>query len=144
MFPTLQMNYEKTFWHGDDLVCMSRDEVDFRQFPSLTIALAASANETMRLVVSPWQYLRLVSDRERYIGLYNTDPQFDCFRLSISSSDTGMLASYCLPSSSLYVWFSQVLDYSDMWVDCVKPQLGIKPISETKAAEEMINTVLCV
>ena len=102
------MNYEKTFWHGDDLVCMSRDEVDFRQFPSLTIALAASANETMRLVVSPWQYLRLVSDRERYIGLYNTDPQFDCFRLSISSSDTGMLASYCLPSSSLYVWFSQV------------------------------------
>jgi len=74
----------------------------------LKISLAASANETIRLIVSPQQYLRLVSDMEQYTVMFNTDQDYDCFRVSISRSDTGL---YCLafPSAAeydnvLFIW----------------------------------------
>jgi len=83
-----------SFWQGDDIICWSRDYLGFQHFPALTISLAAAANETINLVVSPRQYLRLVSDRELYSVQFSTDSQQDCFRVSISPSDTGLYFSF--------------------------------------------------
>jgi len=84
---------QASFWQGDDLSCWSHGQHGFQYFPTLTVSLAASANETIKLIVSPRQYLRLVSDRERYsAGQFS--PDYDCYRVSISPSDSGMYFSY--------------------------------------------------
>jgi len=54
------------------------------------MSLAAAANETIQLIVSPRQYLRLVSDREWYYPQMNLDQDHDCYRVSISPSETGV------------------------------------------------------
>jgi len=82
---------QESFWQGDDLSCWSRGSVGFQYFPTLTISLAASSNETIKLLVSPQQYLRLVSDGERYTGQFSSD--YDCYRVSISASDRGIYFS---------------------------------------------------
>ena len=79
---------QESFWQGDDLSCWKRGHVGYQYFPTLTISLAASANETIKLLVSPRQYLRLVSDGERYTEQFSIDS--DCYRVSISPSDSGM------------------------------------------------------
>jgi len=81
---------QESFWQGDDLSCWRRGRLGFQYFPTLTISLAASSNETVKLIVSPRQYLRLVSDRERYSALVDIDIEYDCYRVSISASDSGV------------------------------------------------------
>jgi len=90
MFLSLQTMDQVSFWQGDDLICWSRDSHGFQYFPSLTISLAASANETIRLILSPQQYLRLASDSEQL----SIDPDHDCFRVSIAPSDSGLYFSF--------------------------------------------------
>ena len=86
---------KESFWQGDDLSCWHRGRLGFQYFPTLTISLAASANETIKLVVTPHQYLRLVSDKEQYSGEpLNVD--YDCYRVSISASDSGVYFSFVI------------------------------------------------
>jgi len=106
---TMQQN---SFWQGDDLICWDSDQVGFQYFPTLIISLAASANETMRLVVSPRQYLRLVSDSEWYSAQMGFD--YNCYRVSISPSVTGSYFVYVSLVSSALGWFAWL-----MWKFCL-------------------------
>jgi len=83
---------QESFWQGNDLSCWNRGIMGFQYFPTLTISLAASANETIKLVVSPRQYLRLVSNSERY----SVNPNHDCYRVSISASESGVYFIYII------------------------------------------------
>jgi len=94
MSVSLQTTQLKSFWQGDELSCWSRGELGFQYFPTLTISLAASANETIRLVVSPHQYISLVSDSDLYYTQPNFGVDYDCYRVSISPSESGRYFSY--------------------------------------------------
>jgi beta-site APP-cleaving enzyme 1 (memapsin 2) len=78
-----------SFWQGSDLLCWPQGYMPWHKFPMLTIALAASSNETVNLVVAPQQYLRRISDSEQADGGFVTRPDMDCFRLSMAPSETG-------------------------------------------------------
>lgn len=82
---TLQSFDQDSFWQGDDVICWSQQNHGFQYFPTLTISLAVSENETIRLIVSPQQYLRFVGASE----LLLTDLRKDCYRVSISPSESG-------------------------------------------------------
>jgi len=79
---------QKSFWQGDDLLCLRDGQLGFQYFPTLTISLAASANETIRLILSPKQYLRF--DKEWYDEQTRFGPDYKCYRVSISPSESGM------------------------------------------------------
>lgn len=95
LFVSMQSESQVSFWRGDEFICWTHGYLGFQHFPMLTISLAVSANETIRLVVSPRQYLRLVSGS----GLFDVDPSYDCFGVSISPSETGL---YFFSVSSLF------------------------------------------
>lgn len=109
MCVSLQTTDYGSFWQGDDLLCLSRDQqiVAFQLFPSLTISLASSANEIIRLIVSPWQYLRLASESEWSVtDTGYIDQDYDCYRVSISPSDSGVYFSYVSLMFVQLYWFA--------------------------------------
>ena len=105
MFLSMQTTDQDSFWEGDDVICWSHGYDGFQHFPTLTISLAASANESIRLIVSPRQYLRLAGSIEHYNDLLGNESQYDCFRVSISSSESGLC--FCFVT----VCFVQLMNY---------------------------------
>ncbi|GAB1600940.1 beta-secretase 1-like [Argonauta hians] len=73
------------FWEGDDMLCPKDSNFPFRQFPTITIALAMENNSEFHLVISPRQYLRAIRDAS---VVSQTDKQ-DCFKFAITKSDSG-------------------------------------------------------
>jgi len=110
MFLSLQTPDQDSFWEGDDSICWSHGYDGFQFFPTLTLSLAASDNESIRLVISPRQYLRLVGSIQHYSALLGVDSEYDCYRVSISSSESGLC--FCLNT----VCFLQLMNYGVLGV----------------------------
>ena len=71
------------FWTGDKVLCWARALVPWADFPMVSLTLAGSHNTSIRLTISPQQYLRAVREAEE------AQEGQDCFKFAIAESDTG-------------------------------------------------------
>ncbi|XP_078671843.1 beta-secretase 1-like [Branchiostoma floridae x Branchiostoma belcheri] len=107
------------FWTGEDLMCWKIGSTPWEHFPPMGIYLQGTSNsEEFKLLISPQQYMRAVSD-----GLGRTE---DCYKFAITSSDTGTVIG-AVVMEGFYV----VFDRANKTVGFAKSTCGVRDTTQS-------------